>query len=87
SFMHVTALDIVNFKAETDPNEKAIWLYLLKRNLPKMEAGDREIKAHIQLDTAGKTFMGAFWAWSEQILAEGRQLLAAHESLIPAAYR
>ena len=75
SFMHVTALDVAMLAGETDPAMRDHLAGLLRRNLERMAAGQREIAAHVETDTEGAVFVAAFLAWTTQVLASGRALL------------
>ncbi|MBV7333769.1 hypothetical protein KFU94_37160 [Chloroflexi bacterium TSY] len=80
SFMHVTALDIVNIKAEEDENERQKWLIFLNRNLPRMEEGYVEIQKNIQADEDGEQFLAGFYGWSDRVLSEGNALLEEYKA-------
>lgn len=83
SFMHVTALDVAVYNAMPALREQAV--FLLNRNVPRMEAGHAEISRHLQVaDAAGEAFMGAFTRWSEEVLAAGRTILEAEGYGLPA---
>ncbi len=75
SFMHVTALDVAMFEAAPDEETRSAAAYLLARNVPRMEAGRREIAAHLQADGAGAAFFAAFERWSSATLRRGREIL------------
>jgi len=78
SFMHVTALDLEVYR-HSDPGSttRRDSVYLLARNVPRMEAGHEEIGRHLRTDAAGAAFCGAFRAWSADVLAAGRDVLDA----------
>ena len=75
SFMHVTALDVAMHDAAPDDETRTAAAYLLARNVPRMEAGRREIAAHLRPDAAGEAFFAAFERWSESTLRRGRAIL------------
>lgn len=79
SFMHVTALDVAMLAGETDPAMRAYLAGLLRRNVERMEAGRREIAAHVETDAEGAIFVAAFLDWTAQVLADGRRALAEHD--------
>ncbi|MBZ5715954.1 aKG-HExxH-type peptide beta-hydroxylase [Nannocystis pusilla] len=79
SFMHVTALDLAMLAGETDPAMRAYLAGLLRRNVERMAAGQREIAAHVQTDADGAIFVAAFLDWTAQVLADGRRALAEHD--------
>ena len=84
SFIHVTALEIAIYEHdETSDEEKDRAIHLLARNVPRMEAGQEEIEAHIRTDADGAMFVGAFMTWSGHVLAKGRAILDAHGYGIP----
>ena len=76
SFMHVTALDVAIYDgAEGDQALADQAVFLLARNVPRMERGYEEIARHIRTDDAGAAFVDAFMAWSSRVLARGREIL------------
>lgn len=79
SFIHVTALDVAIFQ---DPamseHDRRLALYLLARNVPRMEAGYAEIDAHIRTNADGAQFIDAFKSWSRQVLDTGQSVLDAN---------
>lgn len=85
SFMHVTALDLAVYRsahASIELRRQAV--YLLARNVPRMEAGHEEIDRHLLTDSEGTAFASAFAAWSEEVLGAGRAVLAKEGYGIPA---
>ena len=76
SFIHVTALDVAVYgrTAASDPLH-AEALYLLARNVPRMEAGRDELAAHLRTDAAGAIFAAAFAEWSDEVIGAGRRIL------------
>lgn len=81
SFMHVTALDIININKSDGEEDKLKWLCLLQNNIPRMEEGDIEIKKHLKTDEDGADFFKGFFDWSEEVLTEGNLLLKKYEYL------
>jgi hypothetical protein len=78
SFIHVTALDLKvyeNAPSSSDLRSQAI--YLLARNVPRMEAGHEEISGHLRTDKQGAAFCGAFMRWSGEVLKAGHAVLEA----------
>lgn len=75
SFMHVTALDIAVYEKAGAADLRRQAIYLLARNVPRMEAGHAELDRHLRTDEIGATFRSAFAAWSEEVLAKGRAIL------------
>ncbi len=75
SFMHVTALDVAMYDAALDEETRKAAAFLLARNVPRMEAGRRELAAHLRTDAAGDAFFAAFDRWSEATLRRGREIL------------
>jgi HEXXH motif-containing protein len=85
SFIHVTALDVALYDAAGLPDDqKRLVVFLLARNVPRMEAGYEEISRHIETDADGKVFVDAFMAWSRAVLTRGRAILDATGYGIPA---
>jgi HEXXH motif-containing protein len=82
SFIHVTALDLAIVKNPGNLLDQA--LYLLARNVPRMELGYGEIARHLNSDAEGEPFVAAFQAWSRAVLDEGRRVLDAHGLGMPA---
>jgi len=83
SFMHVTALDVAVYDAM--PERRAEAVFLLARNVPRMEAGREEIARHLRIaDAAGEAFLGAFACWSDEVLARGQAILDAEGYGLPA---
>jgi HEXXH motif-containing protein len=84
SFMHVTQLDVADHDAPgTSDRLRGQSLYLLARNVPRMEAGDEELRRHLATDAAGARFAEAFFAWSAGVLQRGRAILDASGYGIP----
>jgi HEXXH motif-containing protein len=82
SFMHVTALDVAVYNAMPELREQAV--FLLARNVPRMEGGRDEIARHMQVaDAAGEAFMAAFTRWSDATLVAGRAILDAEGYGLP----
>ena len=77
SFIHVVALDLHMLAAETGPDARDHLFALLARNVERMETGYHTIADHVQLTDEGEAFMGAFMAWSREILDQGQALLSA----------
>ena len=75
SFMHATALDVAMHDAAHDDETRKAAAYLLARNVPRMEAGRRELAAHLRTDAAGDAFFAAFERWSDATLRRGREIL------------
>ncbi len=76
SFIHVTALDVAIYDAAEEDQQLADQaVFLLARNVPRMERGYEEISRHICTDEAGAAFVDAFMAWSARVLARGREIL------------
>ena len=84
SFMHVTRLDVAVHDAPGTPDRlRAQAVYLLARNVPRMEAGDEELRRYLVTDAAGARFAGAFLDWSAEVLGRGRAILDAAGYGIP----
>ena len=84
SFIHVTALDVAAYRAAAwDTALKRDAIYLLARNVPRMEAGFEELSRHLRTDEEGAAFCGAFMGWSERVIAEGRRILDAEGYGLP----
>ncbi|MDG2534131.1 HEXXH motif-containing putative peptide modification protein [Sphingomonas sp. HITSZ_GF] len=82
SFMHVTVLDVAVYNAMPALREQAV--FLLSRNVPRMEGGREEIAEHLEIaDAAGEAFMDAFNRWSDATLAAGRAILDAEGYGLP----
>lgn len=84
SFMHVTALDVVNLEIAMesgDAEESKVWASLLAWNLRRMEEGYQEILANIKVDDQGKGFIDGFFVWSDEVLGRGRNLLSQYRQL------
>ena len=75
SFMHATALDVAMYDAAHDDATRKASAYLLARNVPRMEAGRRELAAHLRTDAAGAAFFAAFDQWSDATLRRSREIL------------
>jgi HEXXH motif-containing protein len=75
SFMHVTALDVAMYDAALDDETRKAAAFLLARNVPRMEAGRRELATHLRTDAAGDLFFAAFDRWSETTLRRSREIL------------
>ncbi|MGJ5175406.1 aKG-HExxH-type peptide beta-hydroxylase [Bradyrhizobium oligotrophicum] len=85
SFIHVTALDVAIHDATATPaDQKRLALFLLARNVPRMEAGFEEIRAHVQTDANGAVFIDAFMTWSSQVLTRARAILEVNGFGTPA---
>ena len=85
SFIYVTALDVAIFDASDMPeDQKRLAIFLLARNVPRMEAGYEEIAAHVETDTDGARFIETFMEWSRRVLSRGREMLDANGYGIPA---
>ena len=85
SFIHVTALDVALYDAPDAPeDQKRHAIYLLARNVPRMEAGFEEIEAHVETDAEGAAFVAAFMSWSLAVLTRGREIMDANGYGIPA---
>ena len=79
SFIHVTALDVAVYDSPNMPEEeKRLCIFLLARNVPRMDAGYEEIAAHVETDADGAVFVDAFMAWSRGVLARGHAILDAN---------
>jgi hypothetical protein len=81
SFMHVTALDIVNLEeamGSRDATDARIWASLLAWNLRRMEEGDQEIRVNIRVDDPGRKFLDGFFTWSDVVLSRGRNLISEY---------
>ena len=84
SFIHVTALDVAIYDhPAVDDEQRRHAVYLLARNVPRMEAGDREIADHIRTDADGALFVAAFRTWSRAVLTRGRAILDENGFGIP----
>ena len=77
SFIHVVALDLYMLAAETGPDARDHLYALLARNVERMETGYHTIADHVQLTDEGEAFMGAFMAWSREVLDQGQAQLRA----------
>jgi HEXXH motif-containing protein len=76
SFIHVTALDLAVYESAPPSSElRSQAVYLLARNVPRMEAGHEELRRHLRTDAPGAAFCDAFMAWSRDVLAAGRAIL------------
>ena len=64
---------------EAEPAMRAYLAGLLRRNVERMEAGRREIAAHVETDAEGAIFVAAFLDWTAQVLADGRRALTEHD--------
>lgn len=76
AFIHVTALDVAVHAAAPvgDPlRDQAV--YLLARNVPRMEAGREVLREHLRTDEVGRAFAAAFDRWSGDVLQAGRSIL------------
>jgi HEXXH motif-containing protein len=78
SFIHVTALDLHMLAAAEGERERQSVLMLLARNVPRMQSGYEEVARHIETDAAGRLFLDAFMAWSEDVLQRGQAELNAN---------
>lgn len=77
SFIHVTALDLHMLAAAKDERERQCILMLLARNVPRMQAGHKEVAQYIRTDEAGHSFVDAFMEWSGNVLQRGQAELDA----------
>jgi len=78
SFIHVTALDVAVYRGAGEASElREQAVYLLARNVPRMEAGYDELGRHLQTDEDGAAFQSGFMAWSAEVLSAGRAILDA----------
>lgn len=79
SFIHVLALDAAMLAGEADPGMRGYLAGLVRRNLGRMEAGRREIAAHVETDAEGAIFVGAFLDWAGRVIADAAAALREHE--------
>jgi hypothetical protein len=78
AFMHVTALDVAVYRGAAGDAELCRQaVFLLARNVPRMEAGYETLSRHLMTDEEGAAFGRAFLAWSEDVIGAGRAILAA----------
>jgi HEXXH motif-containing protein len=78
AFIHVTALDVAVYQGAAEADElRPQAVYLLARNVPRMEAGQEVLKRHLVTDSEGEGFRDAFISWSDEVLGAGRAILAA----------
>lgn len=76
SFIHVTALDVAVYRnpaSSAELRQQAV--YLLARNVPRMEAGYDELDRHLRTDADGAVFRDAFMSWSREVLDTGRAIM------------
>ena len=78
-------LDVAVYDSPDMPEEeKRFSIFLLARNVPRMDAGYEEIAAHVETDADGAVFVDAFMAWSRGVLARGHAILDANGYGMPA---
>jgi HEXXH motif-containing protein len=78
SFMHVTALDVAVYHGAGEGSElRGQAVYLLARNVPRMEVGHEVLGRHLVTDDLGASFHAGFRTWSEEVLSAGRAILDA----------
>jgi HEXXH motif-containing protein len=78
SFIHVTALDLHMLAAAKGERERQYILMLLARNVPRMQAGHREVAQHIKADAGGRLFVDTFLDWSHDVVQRGQAELDAN---------
>lgn len=84
SFIHVTALDVAVYRgAAAEPDLRQDAVFLLARNIPRMEAGYEELDRHLETDDEGTAFCKGFMHWSREVIAEGRAILDAEGFGLP----
>ncbi|MFZ2031037.1 MAG: HEXXH motif-containing putative peptide modification protein [Vitreimonas sp.] len=75
SFIHVTALDILVFKAERDPRRQDVLGGVLAKNLVRIEEGYETLGKHFKPIGDGWAFMAGLSDWTERTIAAGRSAL------------
>jgi HEXXH motif-containing protein len=77
SYMYVTALDLAILEQEPSGPRRDSIVLRLDVNVGRLEDGRAEMHGNLRLDAEGEQFFAGFYAWLNELIAQGRAIVSA----------